>query len=305
MEDTRGRQGSQRIGLVGVVVSGEESSRCRAPFQAPLVTRELSGVGLNLNGGPLNAEYHWSRGPNLSTNQHGLTLTPRLYGGLSMRARVDRAVDRRGASAGTSYVLDTGLTLDGLRSRVSLLQDSRGAQRIAGADLQMDASLLGDVLSAQLAHGEWRLAGPSVADRRRVRSALGLQYDSGGTRFNAGFARRLESDAAGYSAYSAGATLPLRTLGLLRHSAELKVELVTPRDGNARHSVSLTDIYRGPRGRRVAGFSFSESDSGLRRAVLNLSRIPYRDLKLNSAVSLESGSGAGDALVSLSAEYRF
>ncbi|MCF7983977.1 MAG: hypothetical protein K9L70_06200 [Thiohalocapsa sp.] len=269
------------------------------------MSKQLSGVGLKLDGGPVNAEYRWSRGPDLSTNHHGVTLKPRLYGGLSVRARVDRAFDRRGGADGLSYALDTGLTLDGLRSKVTLLQDSRGAQHVAGADLQMDASLLGDVLSARLAHGEWRLEQESGSHGRRVRSALGLRYESDGTRLSADFAQRLEADTAGYSTYSAGALLPLRHFGLMRHSAELKVELVMPRDGDVRHSFSLTEVYRGPRGRRIAGFAISESASGLRQAVLKLSRIPYRDLKLNSAISLESGTGAGDALVSLSAEYGF
>ncbi|MCG6939909.1 MAG: hypothetical protein LJE69_01485 [Thiohalocapsa sp.] len=299
------QQGKGRLGILDIVVDARPSQTCQGVQLAPKRRERLADLLLSLADAPIAAQYHWSRSADQSMEQHAVTLAPLLDDGLSLRAHLERTESLLGGDGATLIAMETRLDLPGLRSQLNLTRQSGGEQCISGADLQLDASLLGKILSARIEHGEWRLQGPARDSARRASSTVELAFAHGSTRLSADYSHRVDVDTGARSVYSAGAALPLRYLGLERHTAELAAELAVSPDGDAIQAMRLTDTRRGPSGRRTTDLSFSQSQTGEQRTKLGISRSPFPDLTLKSAVELSTGSSTDDTLVTLGAEYRF
>jgi len=300
-------QGADRIGLFDIVVAARQSPECSDAWHTLPRQQSLAGVLLRLDDGPVDAEYHWSRTADQSTDRHELTLVPNVRRGLSLRAHMERALALHGGEDGTRISLETGLEQNGIRSKLNLLTESQGGQQVTGADVRVATSLLGQALSARIAYGEWQVNAASGRSARRASDALALEYVRGTTRLSASYTHQLDPDSGEHRSYTAGAALPLGRFGLRRHTAALEAEMAVSGGGNggATQSISLTDIHRGPRGRRTARIRFSQSATGLRQTTLDISRTPYPDLTLESILELNSGSGTNETVVTLAAKYRF
>jgi hypothetical protein len=298
------RQGKEQVGIVDIVLASRRSG-CRDATLAAPARQDLAAAGLQLDGGPIEAQYRWSRTADHSVERHRVTLVPNLRPGLSMRSYIERAFTLRGGDGETRAAVETGLDLDGIRSRLSMIMDQLGDHRIIGANLRMTTSLLGEVLSARIDHGQWWLDGPSQGSTQHASSAIDLEYARGGARISARYDHQLDLRTGERRTYAAGAALPLRPFGLKRHTAELKAELEIYRDGDAVQAISLRDVRRGPGGRRATRLKFSQSDGGRQQTTFGISRTPFPDLTLESTLELTSGTGPGDTLVRLDAEYRF